>query len=168
MAAISTAYCTIDDVANRISKDGIFARIDDVPPDAYGDCIDEASRMIDEYCYLQYGSNLALSNVVKHWTANIATYLLCTRRGNPAPVGIVHDRYERAMKTLEAVLHNGRQIPDIAQLKSAVPVMSNVHIQPWPYPHTVVEGSTRRSTGTAAGYRRNTDTLDAPIYDYSI
>jgi len=47
-------------------------------------------------------------------------------------------------------------------------VLSNLHTQMVPFPHTVVETGVRRSTGTPAGYTQNRDNLDRYIYDYVI
>lgn len=154
----TTAYCTIGDIQNRLSATGVTSRTDDTPPDDYGDVIDEASRIVDESCLLMYSeANLAASGVVKHWTANIASFLLCERRGNPVPVGIA-SKYERVMETLDKVLLHGRQIPDIPMRKVGAPVLSNVRVQLAPVPHTVVERS--RSTGKPDGYRQRNDVLD--------
>jgi phage gp36-like protein len=159
--AVTALYCSITDVQNRLSAAGVTARVDDTPPTSNGDVLDEASRIVDEHAYLLYGANLTLSTVVKHWTANIAAYLLCERRGNGVPKGIA-EKYDRAMESLKRVLKNGRQIPDIAQLKTACPVLSNQRVRLDPNPRVVTE--TSKSTGTPAGYVQNQDTLDPPNY----
>ncbi len=167
MPLIATPYCVLADIQNRLSVVGVTARIDDTPPTTLGDVIDEASRMVDRYCQTRYGANLALSNIVKHCTANIAAMFLCERRGNPVPIGIQR-KYDRDLEFMEKVEAYGKLIPDIAETKAGVPTLSNVHVQLVPYPHTVVEAGVRRSTGTPQGYTQNRDTLDSFNYDYQI
>ncbi len=167
MPVITTAYCDLNDIKNRLSAVGVQLRTDDFPPDTLGDVIDEASREVDEYCQPRYGTNLSASNIVKHWTATIAAAMLCERRGNPVPNSLAR-RYQKTLESMEAVLLHGRVIPDIAERKAGVPTMTNVHTQLIPYPHTVVEAGARRSTGTAEGYTRNRDVIDHFVYDYVI
>lgn len=165
--AVTALYCTMDDVKNILSAAGVTARLDDVPPDDDGDVLDEAASIIDEYCYTRYGANLTRSRVVKHWAAALAAVALCERRGNPPPIGLVR-KCDRVMESLKRVLSNGRQIPDIAQVKAGAPVMSNMHVQLYPYPHSVVESSGKRSTGKPENYQQNRDVLGRWIYDYTI
>ncbi len=167
MPANTAVYCTANDIANRLSAAGVAARVDDSPPDVLGDVLDEASREVDEHCQPRYGSNLASSNIVKHWCATIAATMLCERRGNPVPNSLAR-RYQKTMESMEAVLLHGRLIPDIAERKAGVPTMSNVHTQLVPSPRTVVEAGVRRSTGKAEGYTRNTDNIDNYNYDFQI
>ncbi len=143
-------------------------RLDDVPPDpADGDVLNEAAALIDEYLFPRYGVNLATSRIVNQWAATIAACFLCERRGNPPPLGISR-KFDRIMKSMEGVLLHGRQISDIAEQKTSCPVLSNMHTQMVPYPHSVVESGTLRSTGTPEGYRQNKDLLDRWVYDYQI
>jgi phage gp36-like protein len=167
MPANTAAYCQLIDIQNRLSAAGVAARVDDTPPTTLGDVIDEASRKVDEHCQTRYGTNLSKSNIVKHWTATIAATLLCERRGNPVPNSLAR-RYQETMDAMEHVLLHGRLIPDIAERKAGVPVMSNVHTQLLPYPHTVVETGTRRSTGKPEQYTQNKDVIDNYVYDYVI
>lgn len=161
----TSLYCSLNDVKNRLSTAGVTYRIDDTPPDATdGDVLDEASRIIDDYCLLHYAeAQLAVSPIVMHWTANIAAMLMCERRGNPVPVGI-HSKYERTLKRLERVQLGATLIADIPMRKTQVPVLSNVRVRLDPFPRTVVEK--RRSTGTPENYKQHSDKLD--FLDYSI
>ena len=151
-------YCDTDDIKNRLSAVGVTLRTDDSPPDDLGDVIDEASAMIEEHCLLGYTeTNLAASRWANHVCADLATALLCERRGNPMPAGIAR-RHERAMERLEKVRLGSMLIPDIAARKEAVPVMSNVRIVQRPFNRTVVERN--RSTGKPADYKQERDPLD--------
>ena len=122
-------YCTIADVQNRLSADGVTYRTDDTPPTTYGDVLDEASREIDFYCLARYDEALlASSNWVKHQCAVIAAFLLCERRGNPVPRGIA-GKYERTIEKLEKVQLGTVAVPGIVERRTAVPTMSNVRIR---------------------------------------
>jgi len=160
-------YCSMTDVRNRLSAEGVNLRLDDFPEDADGDILNEAAAIIDEHAGPRYGTNLPNSRIVNQWAANIAACLLCERRGNPPPLGMSR-KFDRTMKSLEAVLSHGRQITDIAEMKTSCPVLSNVHTQMFPFPHTVVEAGARRSTGTPEGYTQTKDLIDRYVYDWVI
>lgn len=160
----TTAYCTSDDIANRLSSTGVTLRTDDTPPDTLGDVITDASTQVDEHCRLLYTpANLAVSDWVNQRATDIAAVLLCERRGNPVP-GSLMRKYERALERLEQVRLGTLQIPDVPARLVAAPVMSNVREQLNPQPHTRVRKST--STGQAAGYVQRVDRYDA--LDYTI
>ncbi len=167
MPVITAVYCDVNDIQNRLSAAGVAARVDDTPPDALGDVIDEASREVDSNCQTRYGSNLQYSHIVKHWCTTIAATMLCERRGNPVPQSLAR-RYQKVMDEMDEVRLHGRNIPDIAERKAGVPQLSNMHAQLVPYPHSVVERSARRSTGTPEGYTQNRDIIDQYVYDYVI
>lgn len=156
----STAtYCVQADIENRLSASGVDLRIDDVPPDTLGDVIDDASAEVESHCLLKYGADqLAASRWIKHKCADIATYLLCERRGNPAPPGIAN-KFERAMAQLEKVQEGKLKISDVAQRRTAVPMVSNMRPALRPYPHAVVE--TKRGTDTVDQLpKKNADPWD--------
>ncbi len=157
---IPTPYCTLQNIQDRLSINGVTLRIDDVPPTTLGDVIAEASSIIDEHCAHRYTpANLAVSGWILYRATDIACYLLCERRGNPVPIGIAQ-RYERAVAKLEQV-YNGRfNIWDIPERKSAIPTMSNQRIIFRPWPRVVTETGMLRSTGTVTQYVRNRDPWD--------
>lgn len=162
---MTLAYCTANDIYNRLSQDGVTYRTDDIPPTTLGDVIGDASAIIDEHCYFLYDPvNLQGVDWVRHRTADIATFLLCERRGNPVPQSIAR-KYEYAMDRLQKIQLGIRQIPGVPVRKSAAPVMSNVRVRLDPFPRVVVERS--NSTGTPENYSQNTDRLDFN-FDYSI
>lgn len=159
----TTAYCVLADVKNILSTSAVTLRLDDTPPTAAdGDVLDDASRLIDEHCLLFYSeANLALSPWVKHRCAEIAAYLLCERRGNPVPTGLVR-RFKRALERLEKCRLGQLWIPDIPMRKAAVPVLSNVRTVLAPVPHTRVQKA--RSTGSVGDYPQLTDRMDPLDY----
>lgn len=161
---MTTAYCSITDVQNRLSAEGVTLRTDDSPPTSYGEVITEASTEIDEYCLHRYtAANLAVSDWVRFRASVIAAVLLCERRGNPVPRSL-EKRYDKLMERLEKVREGTLNIPDLAMRKEEVPVLSNVRIRLDPFPRTVVENN--RSTGTPEGYRQHADQTD--WLDYTI
>lgn len=138
-------YCVEDDIENRISIAGVALRVDDIPPDDLGDAIDEASIEVYEHLGTIYDdTQLAASSVIKRWCADIATYHLCTRRGNPAPA-VIQRKYDKAIERLEKYQHGTYQLPDAAPRSMAAPVMSNINQRLMPTPHPRVQ--VRRSTG---------------------
>ncbi len=158
-------YCSLTDLQNRLSADGVTYRTDDDPPTLYGDVIIDASSQIDEHLYFLYDpTQLALSDWVRERCADLAAYLLCERRGNPPPPGIA-SKYERAMDRLEKVRLGQLAVPNLPVMKSMAPVLSNCRIQLFPWPRVVVEPS--NSTGTPAGYVQFQDVLDYG-YDFCI
>lgn len=162
---MTVSYCSQNDIQNRLSADGIIYRTDDEPPTLLGDVINDASSQIDEYLFAQYDpAQLATSDWVRQRTADIATFLLCERRGNPVPPGTA-GKFERAMDKLERVRLGLISVPNLPMRKELAPVLSNVRINLLPWPHTVVERS--NSTGTPAGYTQHEDPMDWG-YDYSI
>lgn len=157
--AVSTAplYCTTTDLVNRMSAEGVQYRIDDDPPTALGDVLAEAADTVDEHCWTMYSqAALAGSSWIKERCADIAAYLLCERRGNPVPPGIAQ-KHDRTLKKLERVQLGLLQVPFLAVLRTAVPIMSQPRIRLDPFPRVVIEKS--RSTGKVEG-PQDADTLD--------
>jgi len=158
-----TLYCTWKDVQARLSQAGAALKIDD-DPSTQADVLAEAAVEVNGYCLLDYTpAALAASDWVRYAARNIAAYLACTRRGNPAPQG-VQARYEAAIVALARVQAGAATIPDAARRKTQAPVLSNQRARQWPVNEVkTVEGT---STGTAAGYTQFTDPFD--LLDYSI
>jgi hypothetical protein len=155
----TTAYCTLTDVKNILSTNGVTLRLDDSPPtSADGDVLDDASRLIDEHLLLCYTeANLALSPWVKHATALIAAVHLCERRNNPPPNALVR-RYERYMTRLEQGRLGQFMVPDIPSRVENVPRLINGRVVLAPTPHFRVQAA--RSTGTPESYASRQDMLD--------
>lgn len=158
-----TNYCTVKNLQDRLSADGVALRTDDEPPGYLGSVVDEASATIDEYCGLQYDPvQMATSRIVKHWCADIAVMRLCERRGNPPPSS-VEKRYDKLMERLELVRLGQLPIYGLPVRRTAAPVMSNLRVRLDPEPRVVVER--RKSTGHVTDYHQNVDTLELPIVD---
>ena len=155
-----TAYCTIANIQDRLSINGVTLRLDDVPPDEWGDVLNEAATIIDEHCFTRYSTNLQQSAWVVYRATDIAAQLLCERRGNPAPA-VVAKRAARAIEALMRVQAGSMNIYDIPEQRTAAPTMSNVRVILRPYPRSVVETGVQRSTGTVTTYPRNRDPYDA-------
>lgn len=146
------AYCTQTDLEHQLSADGVDLRIDD-DVSAVAEVLEEADTEIDQACYYIYSqASLAVNAWVKHKAKTIASYLLCVRRGIPAPSSVV-EKYQRALEILEKVRQGAIFIPKAVMSKAAAPTMSNVRPTLRPFPRTVVEKN--RSTGKPEGYRQN-------------
>lgn len=162
---MTTAYCTQNDITNRLSVDGVTYRTDDDPPTDLGDVIVDACSQVDEYLFSQYDPiQLAQSDWVRSRAADIAAYLLCERRGNPVPPGIAA-KFERTLERLERVRLGVICVPNLPMRKELAPVLSNVRVVLTPWPHTVVERN--NSTGKPTGYDQHNDPMDFG-YDYQI
>ena len=167
-----TLYCSLNDVIDRLSQDGVNLRTDDEPPDAAGNILERAAATINEYCLPRYSDvNLAASAWVKHECANVAAAYLCERRGNPIPPGVAR-AFERLMPSdgrpgvLERIRRGQRNVPDAPERRTSAPVLSQGRIQLWPVPHTVVEPSRSSSRNQPTDYAQRTDQLD--VLDYVI
>lgn len=161
----TTLYCSENDLINRLSADGINYRTPDNPPTTLGDVLTDACSQVDEHLYYLYDpAQLAASDWVRERAADIASYLLCERGGDPVPPGI-QQKYERTMARLEGVRTGTLAVPHLPVRKEMAPVMSNVRIRLDPHPRTVVERGS--STGTPQSYPQNVDYLDWG-YDYVI
>ena len=158
----TTAYCTVDDLRNRLSAVGVSLRADDTPPTTLGDVISRASSKINQYCLPRYTAiNLAASDWTNEVATTLAVFYLCTRRANPPPQSAAFD-YKEAIEDLKLVRRGQLNVPDVAMRRAAAPVLSNVHIQLHPVPHTRVEKV--RSTGTVTDYPQKVDPFETIDY----
>ena len=158
-----TQYCDWPTVQKRISAEAAELRLDD-DPSAKDDVLDEASVEINGYLQLNYTvENLAASDWVKFRARDIAVYLLCLRRNHPPPRS-VQARYDKAIKDLERCAAGLIRLPDVAEHKANVPVLSNQRVQMIPFPRVqTVQGT---STGNPQNYSQHVDATDQ--FDYSI
>jgi phage gp36-like protein len=156
-----TPYCTLDDLSDRLSAEGVNLRLDDVPPTASGNVLRRTANKINQFLLRQYtAANLATSDIVNELAISIGVYYLCTRRGNPAPESVIA-AYEEALDDLASIRRGQTDIGDIARRRQSAPVMDNVRIRLRPNPHAVV--STSRSTttgGTPSGYTQHNDLIE--------
>lgn len=171
----ANVYCSIDDVADILSRIGITLAVDDDPPSEYGAVIARAGNQIDKYCFKRYlPDELVKSDLVKDWAAILAAYYLRTRRGNPCPQGL-KPLYDETIDDLTEIKTGVNEIPGIVPRKSYVPVLCILKPTLRPYPRVVVERSRGSSaTGTAENYtQKNNDPYDrfgwntAGFLDYS-
>ena len=147
----------------RAGAVGVTLRTNDV--DRLPQAISDASIEVDGYALLMYGANsLAASSWVEKKARDLAVYYLCAGRLNPFPQS-VQAIYDKAITDLEKVRGGSITIPDAAQSKASVPVMSNVRIRQTPVPHTDVEMG--RSTGTPEGYVQFADPVET-FFDYTL
>lgn len=162
-----TTYCTQDDISDRLSETGVDLRIDDSPPSTLGRVLERAAVMVNRYCQTRYTvAQLAMSDHVRELAADIATYYLCIRRGNPAPPYLV-DLFNDAKEALAQINQGVLQLPDIAQTRPAFPAMSNPMVAARPTLHARVQ--TRRSVGKQSGRTIRKDIRDPLLYgDYQI
>jgi hypothetical protein len=155
-------YCTMADLQNRLSVEGVALRIDDVPLEVLGDVLTDAGTQVEEHCLLRYSPGaLAASEWVHQRATDIAVVLLCERRGNPAPASAVR-KHDRAMERLEQCRLGQFNVPDVGMAKSNAPVLSTPRIRLDPVPQTVIVKS--RSTGNPEGYSQKVDYPDFGDY----
>jgi phage gp36-like protein len=104
-----TQYCQSQDVAKRISQEGLTLRVDDDAP-SVDDCCLEASAMIDTYLGKLYPpAVVATIPVVPFMARAFALYFVCQRR-NETPTQTIKDEFERYTKMLEQMAA-GQLIP---------------------------------------------------------
>jgi phage gp36-like protein len=89
-----------------------------------------ATAQVKLYCCSRYDdSQLALSVSVNRWACLLATYWLCTRRGQTPPKQVQEDRKD-AMEEMKQVRVGMLQIEDIGTRTAAFPFISNFNIDP--------------------------------------
>jgi hypothetical protein len=158
-------YCQVRDLRNLISVAGVELRVDDQPPDILGDVIGAGSDDIDEHCFSRY--RLVLQNGGNGWIrrrcAELSVCYLCRRRANEVPSSLAAREVE-VRKRLADVLAGRYNIPNAAETKPAIPVLSQGRVVLTPVgPITVIEQFSR-STGSPQGYIQHRDPVD---YFYS-
>ena len=167
---MSVVYCSADDILDRLSASGVKLRNDDRPPHRHGNALARASRIVDRFCLRVYSqATLQANEWVQFVTADIATYLLCARRGNPVP-GSVAEFYQMAMTDLKDIYKGRADIPGAAKRRTSAPVMSNVTSRLIPNPHTrVVKARSTTTGGTPTDYQQVQDfseITEKPFLDY--
>lgn len=161
--AITSYYCSWDDVAGRIGADGADRRVDD-DPSRKADVLRRSTVTVNGYLLPLYSATaLAASDWVREATADIAAYYAGGRRNNPAGRTLTA-QYEEVVAQLKLMQKGAIPLPDVAQRKASAPVLSNQRVQLSPVPHTVTVPGT--STGTPQGYSQHADNTD-PL-DYAI
>jgi phage gp36-like protein len=157
-----TSLTTADRIAARLSWSGVDARIDHAPPDVLADVILSASADVLSYLGRRYtNAQLAASEIVSTWTADVAVYHICRVRGNPVPAS-VQRRYDDLLKRLAQMEEGKGIIADVSNAGTAPAVVN----------HSVnydVNPSKRRLTGlsepkTVAGYPSYPDRREPPPF----
>lgn len=160
-----TQFCSWLDVTNRISVAAASLRVDDADPDIdtlKTDVLDSASVEVNGYLGVNYSAEtLVQSEWVRFKTRDIAVYFLCLRRNHPPPVS-VQERYDKAIADLEKLESGVKRLPDVAEEKANVPVLSNQRVSLSPYPR--VQSVQGKSTGKQEGYSPHNDN---DRFDYS-
>lgn len=143
-------YCTMDDIADLMSQNGMQLCLDDNPPSLNANVLDKAGNLVDRYLCRRYDpSQLALSPVIRDCCAAIGAYYLGGgRRGNPAAQGFA-TMYEDVIAYFVELKKGLNEIPGIAARKSYAPIISVMRSTLRPFPRTVVERS--RSSQAAGG-----------------
>ena len=157
-------YTSSAAVQTRMGAVGVSLRTND-DASRITQAIADASTEIDGYALLAYpAAALAASSWVEKQARDLSVFYLCAGRLNPIPQS-VQTIYENCIKNLEKVRGGSFVIPDAAQSKCNVPVMSNVRIRMTPVPHTDVEMG--RSTGTPDDYLQFVDPVEQ-YFDYTL
>lgn len=159
-----TPYTTQAKLEQTLSASGVSLRTDDDATNSITQVIADASVEVNGYCQIRYTvAALSASNWIEKKTRDIALFHIAARRANPVPQSI-QVKYEKALADLEKVQQGTFPLPDVAERKEAVPVLSNQRVRQSRVPITVVE--TGRSTGTAEGYTQVVDQVEQ-FFDYN-
>jgi phage gp36-like protein len=169
VTTVQQEYCSLSDIQNRLSDEGVNLRVDD-KPSVVDAVLQRAASKIDQYCRGRYDPTvLATSPWIKEACTTIACFYLASRRANPVPASLTAD-YEELLNPdgrhgdLRDIRSGALNIPEIAQRKPEIPVISQPRIRLDPFPRTVIEKN--RGTGQASGYTQWQDRLD--FLDYTI
>lgn len=158
----TSLYCSIDDVENILSEQGVTLRVDDSPPTTNGNILDRASRRVDGYLLRRYREErLAESPWVQHATAVLAAVLLCGRRGNPIPSSLKAE-WDEYKEELQRIRTENADLADVPERATSLPQLNNGHIQEYPTPrHVTAPG---RSMMDPPDYQQNRDRLHPSDY----
>lgn len=162
--ATVTAFVSVTDLQNECSQAGVSLRSDDYAQAGQLACND-ASIEAEGYAVPRYSvANLQTSNWWWLKVKQLAVFHLCKRRMNAVP-GSAVQQYELALEDLRGIRSGKLQIPDCAQSKAAIPVLSQLRVRMSPVPITVVE--TGRSTGQQGESNQRVDQVEQ-YFDYNI
>lgn len=137
MATGGYQYCTLADLQNRLSLEGVTHLLDDDGDGALTptelalatECIKDASGTVSYYTWQKYAPNaLAGNDWVKRRTVDLGVYVLCGRRANPIPDS-VQQKAEKAEEVLQKILETGKALIPFAPLRRRLaPVWSNSRV----------------------------------------
>lgn len=137
--ALVYTYTTQNDIVALMSQEGVDLRLDDDGSGAVSAAelaylttqgISYATSRVNWYCQGRYDNDqLNTSYLVNDWCTRLATYWLCTRRGNPAPKSI-QDLRDEAIEEMKEVRNGMGMIPDLGTRNADWPAWSNVRVDP--------------------------------------
>ncbi len=141
------ALCTFDDLQDRLSAAGVNLRTDDHPPRAWGNCILRGTADALKYLIKRYDpAQLSGSFWTSMKAADIAAFLLCCRRANPAPSSVAL-AYKTSIEDLKEVRRGDADLPDATPRRQGCPVMSITRVILGPQPHVRVRRLYSTTTG---------------------
>ena len=125
-------YTSQDEVERLFSTIGVSLRVADLGgtnrTTYWTEVTEEATDIVNQYVLLYYDADdLANSRWVRYHATWIALVLLCRRRGNQVPQGIM-DRYNEIIADLEMVRDGKMQIPRVPTTFNNLPSMSNMRV----------------------------------------
>ena len=136
--ALAYTYCTQTDVEAYMSTLGVRDRLDDDEDGNISaaeqvrltDCIINATETVNFYTIHRYKPQyLAQSNWVCRRATELATYDLCTCRGNPAPTSVA-ERAKQAQDWLEQIHNIQYKVPLIPERRVLAPSWSSLRANP--------------------------------------
>lgn len=125
-------YTSQDEIERLFSVVGVSLRVTDLGGQNrntyWTEVCSEATDIINQYCNVFYDADdLANSRWVRSRATWIALVLLCRRKGNSPPAGIMN-RYNEIMEELNKVLLGIFQIPRVPTTSNMLPSMSNLRV----------------------------------------
>ena len=138
VAPLEYLYCDQTDVTNILSAAGFLDRLDDnrdgilsvAEQGAFTAIQTDVSEWVNFYCYHNYDPMyLSQSNWINLRAAELAAYLVCTRRGNSCP-DVIYERAQKAEQWLQEI-HAGRyMLPNVPMRRARAPVFSSLRADP--------------------------------------
>jgi hypothetical protein len=164
-----TAYCTEEDIAARLSQDGVDLHTADFTDDEMDAIIGDASREIDTYCRPHYDvTKLVTSDIVNGWATYLGCFFLCSRKGNPTTYKWWFDRLCNPDNGLLIQVFRGiLPIADVSKSFVGAPRMSNVKMKLGPNRPVVQRQRSSSVKPTAYTQRRDLTDEYTPL-DYQI
>ncbi len=152
-----SAYTTEAKVTKRLSATGVSLRVDDDVTAGADACMDASIEVYGYLGNIYSDTSLAQSQWVSKKATDIAAVYYCQRRGNPVPKAL-RIVFDKAIEDLERAQAGKFVIPDAAQRKANVPVLSNQGVVLRPNPRVVTQKTA--STGNPEGYTQPRDPSD--------
>lgn len=128
-----SAYCSLSDVQNVLSEDGVMRRTDDDPEDVLDSgevtaVIQTASSRIDMFLLQRYDTSALNSNDWVKWCcAYLSSCLLSKRRGNPCPESIAAE-CQQYIDWLKEIRDGVMNLPGAAPANDVLPSVSSMTV----------------------------------------